>query len=105
VRKIPVFSGERVIEFADEARARQLLTAPNAKAVRRRKDRQIVGVELEDLGGNWKEPALHGNPRQYSHDHETDRNPARVWTLRHLSDETQDLFQLAVTDTLGTGAG
>jgi hypothetical protein len=99
-----VYAGGRLVEFADEARARRLGEGRNVKVVRRRKDRQIVEIRLKDYGSSWKIRAGEGNPRRYSHDHETEHNPPRVWTLRHLPDQARDLFRLSVTDNLRRAA-
>ena len=41
--RIPVCAGPRCIEFAGPERVRQLLTAPNVKVIRKRKDNLLIG--------------------------------------------------------------
>lgn len=104
MNRIPVFSGGRCVDLVDEARARQLGKARNVQAIRRRKDRRVVELHIENHGGDWKGKAMRGDPRKYSHDHETDHNPNRCWTLRHLPDHTEPLFRLAIKDCLKKAA-
>lgn len=89
--RIPVRAGCQIIEFADEARARRILRAPNAHPIRARKSGRVVGIDLADLGTS-KEPARCGNPLKYSHHNETDGNPNGVWTLKKIPPSTADIF-------------
>jgi hypothetical protein len=84
--RIPVFSGPRCLEFADEARVRQLLRAPNIEAVRRRKDRAIVEIHVREFGDDTGLPSREGNAQVLVHRAETDENPRRVWCLKSLMD-------------------
>jgi len=86
-----VRAGPRIIEFADEVRAKRLLRAPNAVPIRRRKNGWLVGIDLVDLG-TANEPPRYGNPLKYSHNSETDKNPAQVWTLKRIPDRAADIF-------------
>lgn len=103
--RIPVFAGGLAIDHVDAARARQLAKGRNIQAVRRRKDGKIVRLNLTNFGGSdeglqW----VRGNPRRYSHDHETERNPPRVWTLRHLPSFTGPIFRRVLTDCIARKA-
>jgi hypothetical protein len=94
--RIPVFVGPRCIEIADEARARQLAKASNSQVVRRRKDRQIVQINLLDQGADKPLDHPKGNPRRYSHDHENEHNPPQVWTLRRLPSSTRKIYRAVI---------
>src|ERR1041384_1164201 len=88
--RIPVFSGPRRIELADQARAERILRAPNARATRGKKGKyknQIICIHLVEFSDDSCLVVHRGNPRRYSHDRETETNPARCWTLRHLPDQ------------------
>ena len=97
--RVPVFAGPRIIELADAARVRRLLAGRNAEAVRQRKSRRIVQVNLLNFGDDSR-AAVHprGNPRRYSHDHENPDNPRGVWKLRRLPNQDAPLYRLSVTD-------
>lgn len=100
--RVPVFAGPKIIEFADPVRLRRILQARNAKAVRRRRDRAIVQVNIFAVGDDtaWNPEHPRGNPRRYSHDHENPDNPRGTWKLRYLPDEDRPVYLLAVTDCL-----
>jgi hypothetical protein len=104
MNRIPVFSNGRCIDLVDETRAKRLAKARNVEAIRRRKDKRIVELHIENYGGDWKGNRRHGDPRKYSHDHETDQNPNRCWTLRHLPEHVAPLFRLSITDNLKKAA-
>lgn len=96
--KIPVYCGPRLLEYADEARAMRLARAENAEVVRRRKDKQIMQINLREFGDDSRTPCRpKGNPSAYSHDHETEHNPPKVWTLRRIPDEAGPIFREVVT--------
>ena len=82
--RVPVTAGPRLIEFAGPECARQLLMAPNAVAVRKRKTKAIVAIVLEPYGDDCRVHEHNGNPQRLSHNHETAENPNRVWTLKKL---------------------
>jgi hypothetical protein len=90
------------VDIADPARARRLAAAPNARVVRRRKDRAIVEIHLSAEGDDskWKPEIPRGNPRRYSSDRATPANPHGVWKLKHLPADTAPLYRLSVTDCL-----
>jgi hypothetical protein len=98
--RIPVFANGQVIELADEQRARQLAKGQNARWVKARKSGRKIGIHLDNYGASFTVPAKNGNPRRYSHDNQTDDNPAGVWTLKHLPASTAHLFRLSVTENL-----
>lgn len=96
--------GPRCIELADTARVARLSQAPNVQLIRRRRDGKVVEIQVQEYGDDSQQPAHHGNPRAYSHDHETDSNPARVWTLKHLPDEAGPIFRTVTTECLKRAA-
>lgn len=91
-----------IVDVVDEARARRMASAPNVTAsfVRQRKTKKIVRLVIRDFGGNYKGPRR-GNPRQYSHDHETRDNPPRVWTFKRLGFAGGGEVRPAAADGLG----
>jgi hypothetical protein len=95
-----------VVDFVDQQHARQMAKAPNAKAIRRRKDKLICEVHLSSFGddSNWVPEHPKANPRTYSHDHNTETNPKGVWTVRHLHDEDAALYRAAVLENLKKAA-
>ena len=82
--RILVTAGPRIVEIAGPERVRQLLAAPNAVAVRKRKTGAIVAIQLLDFGDNLRIPSKYGNPQRLSHNAETPENPPRVWTFKRL---------------------
>jgi hypothetical protein len=90
----------RCIEIADAQRARRLALAPNATAVRRRKDGAICEIHLRGVADDSGHEVNRGNPRRYSTDRATENNPHGVWKLRHLPSETKALYRTAVLDNL-----
>lgn len=108
VELIPVFGpDDRPVGLIKPAEIRWYETAPNAKLVRRRKDNLVVRINLRSLADNRHEHGHRGDPRKYSHDHETRENPPRVWTMRRLgsSDPSGEafvarIFRASVLDNL-----
>jgi hypothetical protein len=82
--RILVTAGPRIVEIAGPERVRQLLAAPNAVAVRKRKTGAIVAIQLLDYGDNLRVPSKYGNPQRLSYNHETPDNPHGVWTFKRL---------------------
>ena len=80
--RILVSAGPRIVEIAGPERVRQLLAAPNAVAVRKRKTGAIVAIQLLEYGDDSRLHTRDGNPRKLSHCHETPENPPRVWTFK-----------------------
>jgi hypothetical protein len=85
--RIPVLAGQRLIEFADPARVRQLLLAPNARAVRRRKG-TLVEIQIAVHGDDSRVRPREGTAQSLVHRAETEENPRRVWALKKLVDVT-----------------
>jgi hypothetical protein len=77
-------AGGRLMEFAGPERAQKLLAAPNAKAIHRRNDGALVGLELQNFGEQFRTPPKGGNPQKLSHNAETDTNVRGVWTFKRL---------------------
>ena len=82
--RVLVTAGPRIVEIAGPERVRQLLAAPNAVAVRKRKTGAIVAIQLLEWGDDSRLHTRDGNPRKLSHCHETPENPPRVWTFKRL---------------------
>ena len=83
--KVPVLSGERVIELAGRERVACLLNGSNVRAIRGgHKKRQIVALEILDFGDNHREKSRGASASKYTHDNENDDNPPRVITFRYL---------------------
>jgi hypothetical protein len=107
--RVPVYSTDaggnlRCIDIADEARARRLTQAHNAQVIRRRKDRRIVEIHLTSQGDDseWQPEHPRGNPRRYSHDHESEDNPRGTWKLKHIPDEAAEIFTAVLDQCLMT---
>ena len=73
--RILVTAGPRIVEIAGPERVRQLLAAPNAVAVRKRKTGAVVAIQLLEWGDDFRLHTRDGNPRKLSHCHETPENP------------------------------
>jgi hypothetical protein len=99
---IPVFVGPYRVEYAKGRRLEQLMDAPNAAVVRRRKDGRVMQINLCSFGSDfWFKPfPPKGDPRNYSHDNETKDNPPQVWTLRHLRSQDRSLYRQSLLDCL-----
>lgn len=102
---------DRVIELADQLRAERIAAGENAQVVRRRKDGKIVRIVLENFSDDTNLVVHRGNPRRYSHDHETEQNPPRVWTMRKLTSKNpedeaflQRIYRSSVLDNLKRAA-
>jgi hypothetical protein len=93
--------GERCLELADGARVARLARAANAELVRRRRDGKLVEIQLHEAGDDSAKRARLGNPRRYSHDHETDDNPENVWTLREIPSKARPVFLTVVAESFG----
>jgi hypothetical protein len=102
IRGIPVCNADGVIvDRVDSARARRLALAPNATVVRKRRGSgagAVVRILLGSTSDDSLADSLHGNPRSYSHNHETDTNPEKVWTLKRIPSDTADIFGAVVLD-------
>ena len=103
LQRVPVFSGPRCLELADPSRVRVLLRAPNAKPVRRRKDKCIVEIQMSSVSDDTALKPTDANPRRHSHNHAVDKpdwtgNPERVWTLKPIRKRDRAIFR-AVLDS------
>ena len=83
--RILVTAGPRIVEIAGPERVRQLLAAPNAVAVRKRKTGAVVAIQLLEWGDDSRLHTCDGYPQKLSHCHETPENPHGVWTLKRLA--------------------
>lgn len=98
--RIPVCNCDGVIvERVDRARARRLAMAINATVVRKRNG-EIVRINMGATSDDSLEDSLHGNPLKYSHNHETETNPEKVWTIKRIPAKVQCIFQEVVTSCL-----
>lgn len=104
--RVPVLAGERCIQLADAARVARLTKHPNVVVIRRRKDRQIVELQIHAVGDDSREPARLGNPLKYSHHGETDTNPSNVWTLKRIPSHARHVFTAVLDECrrMGTAA-
>lgn len=106
-RRVPLFGpGDRVLALVPPEQVRRYEAAPNAQIIRRR-DGQAVRIQLRALGDDTGLIVHRGNPRRYSHDHETDNNPDRVWMLRRLAQHESSadmyvrvIFRASILDNL-----
>ncbi len=107
--KIPVIGrDERVLALVQPRDVKFYESAPNAKVSGREGEKVIVLRHFSDDSSMVKH---RGNPRRYSHDHETSQNPARVWTMRKLAPPDKDgeafvqrIFRASVLDNLKQAA-
>lgn len=106
-RVIVVGAGDRVIELTDQVRAERLARSGNAEVVRRRRDKLIVRIRLTAVSDDSTVVVHRGNPRRYSHDHETETNPRGVWTMRRLGAAdpvaekyVREIYQASIRDNL-----
>lgn len=109
--RIPVFGPDnRAVALITPAELRWYEAAGNATII---KDRggQVVQVILRNHSDDSNLVAHRGNPRRYSHDHETKQNPPRVWTIRRLAPHDTDadrfvqrVFRASVLDNLKEAA-
>jgi hypothetical protein len=97
-QRVPVMCGLRCIERADASRVHRLAAAPNAQAIRRRRDGKLVEIQLRAAGDDSNLKGRTGNPRRYSHDLETRDNPARVWALKTIHADAADIFRAVMND-------
>jgi len=109
--RIPVFGPDnRAIALIAPTELRWYEAAGNAKVVKDR-DGKVVRVNLKHLSDDSTLVVHRGNPRRYSHDHETEANPPRVWTIRRLAPNDTDadrfvqrVFRASVLDNLKEAA-
>lgn len=79
-------AGARCVEYAGPERVRRLLQAPNTQAIRQRKSKVIVEIQVEEHGDDSRLPARMGNPHHLSTDREGEDNPPNVWRFKRLCD-------------------
>ena len=96
--RIPIMCGFFCIELADPSRVKRILQAPNAKAVRRHKDHQVVEIQLREAGDDAKKRFKTGNPLSYSSDRATEDNPQNVWALKDIPTEARPVFLAVLQD-------
>ena len=92
MERVPVMCGLRCIELADASMAEKLAHAPNARAIRRRRDGVLVEIQMRAAGDDSTRRPCKADPRRYSHNHETAQNPRGVWTLRWISPDVRGVF-------------
>jgi endonuclease V-like protein UPF0215 family len=98
--RIPVMAGPRCIELADKARVRRLIQAPNVVVIRRKKDRRIVEIQLQEYGDDSRVPTRLGNPLAYSHKSETQDNVANVWALKRIPQQAATIFSAVLDECI-----
>jgi hypothetical protein len=96
MERVPVMCGLECVELADASRVERLRTARNAKLIRRRRDGQVVEIQLREAGDDYKLPARLGNPGRYAYDNETPDNPRGVWTLKRVPRTVRSVFRAVV---------
>ncbi len=111
MKSIRVFCGSYAVDLVDEQHAEHMARGENVTVIRRRRDRKIVQINVENHGECFSMKPQRGNPRRYSHDHETRDNPPRVWTIRRLGSKDPDaekfvqrIFRASVLDNLKKAA-
>jgi len=82
VERVPVMCGLNCLEMADPERLFWLMLRRNVRVIRRHRDSEVVEIQVRAVGDDSERKARKGNPRRYTHDSETDENPARVWTFK-----------------------
>ena len=82
--RIPVTCGARLLQMADPQRVQCLLKAPNVRAIWRH-NREIVEIQIMDLGYGDRVPGKWGNPQRLSTNLGSEDNPPRVWKLKRLA--------------------
>ncbi len=98
--RIPVFSGPRCVELADPARVRVLRRAPNAEFVTRRKDNQVVQINLRQVDDESGLRARSGNPQAYVARIHTEGMPSGIFEFKSIAHQTEPMFRQVQTDCL-----
>jgi hypothetical protein len=91
-RGVPVMTGLRCTELAGPERVKQLLKSPNVVPIRRRKDNQVVELQVQDRADDSRVPAHQGNPLKYTFLEELESS-APIHTLKRLPDFTRPIFR------------
>jgi hypothetical protein len=92
-------SGERCIELAGPERVKRLSRHANVEVIRRRKDRQVVEIQIHAQGDDSLKPPRHGNPLKYTFREELESS-APVFTLKHLPNHTRPIFTAVLDDCI-----
>jgi hypothetical protein len=79
---VPVYTQYGKLEMADAPRVRQLAHAANAEFVWRRKDGQLMRINLTSHGEDYGRRGRAGNPQTDIYDAESDTNPPRVFAFK-----------------------
>jgi hypothetical protein len=90
----------RLVEQASPERVKQLMGAPNAEILRKRKTGQVVQINLKTHGDDSERPRRLGDPRRYFHKHETDENPPNVIAFKRLPGFTAPIFGSVVNSCI-----
>lgn len=96
--RIPVRADGVIVERVDHSRALHLAKASNAEVIRKRKTKEIVGINLKSAGDDSGLDRRHNNPRSHSHKNETETNPPNCWTLKRIHSKTADIYGAVVND-------
>lgn len=87
---------------ADEETCRELIRTGKARLIRTgrrncaRVLQAVVSLRRDDVRLLGRGTAL--DRTRYSHNRETEDNPAKVWTLLHLANSTRPVFMAVVTE-------
>ncbi len=107
--KIPVIGrDDRVLALIPARDVKHYREAPNARVQENDAGQVIV---LQHWSDDTSLIVHRGNPRRYSHDHETGENPPRVWTMRRLGAKdpageafVQRIYRASILDNLKQAA-
>lgn len=98
--RVPVFGADdRLVDTISPRDVERYRSVPNARIVRD----HVTGETRVILDHHSDDSTLivhRGNPRRYSHDHETEKNPPRVWTLRPLQSRDRAIYQSSILDCI-----
>jgi hypothetical protein len=86
--------------LADPARVRVLRRARNTEFVTRRKDGQVVQINLLEVDDESVVRSRTGNAQSYSFRQHTAEIPRGLWQLKELSADTAHMFHQVQTDCL-----
>jgi hypothetical protein len=99
--RIPVFSGRenRLVDTIAPWEVEHYRLAVNSHVILDEAGRPIR-IVLDSHSDDTEMVVHRGNPRRYSHDHENEQNPPRVWTLRRLVKRDRDIYRSSVLDCI-----
>lgn len=89
-KRIPVYSGPRIIEMVDAVGLRRYLAAPNAEPIYKRKTREVVQVNLRQIADDSELRSRAGG-RAFTYEESLDEGKASVMVLKRY-DETQRAY-------------